>query len=397
MKRHVRGWAAPLAAAVLIAPNAGAQTVTLRQRIGPDSVRIIRLAGDRDMLQLRIDSLSRLFELQPLDSADRVALSRRANQLLVQMARLMSEQARMEASRRRIERMHIEQDMTSDAAAAEAMARDMASGWQTGAQPTPRAVNRGWIGLIAEAPHVQRMSNDGEMYVRYFDYPSVVSVEPNSPAAKAGARTGDVVIAFDGRDVRENDINVTRLLVPARRIAVTLRRATSDGQLTRVLPMVVAASPDHVINRRLTIAALPPEAMPAMPALAPTPPAPEVPDIDAAMAPLTPAMRYGSAPTPRPAPRAYVFAPSEPDAIAGAKLVTVNPDLGRNFGVSRGVLVIEAASGSFAREAGLRPGDVIVAADGHRVTTVGELRMLVERGVTLDVVRSRRPRKIVLR
>ena len=391
MTRHLRGWAAPLAATLFIAPTIGAQG-TPRPRAARDTVRILRIMNDRDMLQIRIDSLSRLFELEPLDSMQRVTLSRRANELLAQMARLISEQAQMQGSMQRFERLRAAEAMESGMAA-ERMARDLASGWQVAAPEAPRAMNRGWIGLNVEAPHVQKTSRDGEVYVRYFDYPSVVSVEPNSPADKAGARTGEVLIAFDGRDVRANDINVTRLLRPQRRIAVTLRRATPDGETTRVLPMVVASSPDHVIIRRENMAALPPEAMPPMPALAPMPPMRD--GSDDPEVPLVPTPAYRTAPTPRAAPRALVF--SEPDAVAGAKLVAVNPDLGRAFGVSRGVLVVDAASGSFAREAGLRAGDVIVAADGRRVTTVAQLRMLVDRGVTLEVVRGRRTRKIVLR
>lgn len=368
----------------------GAQVATPRARSAQDSTRVVRLLGDRGMLQMRIDSLTRLFELEPLDSADRVQLSRQMNRMLVEMGRLVAEQARLQTSRQRMEALRAVPEM-EQAIAAEAMARDMASGWQTATPMPPRASDRGWIGLNVEAPHVQRTSKNGEVYVRYFDYPAVVSVEPNSPAEKAGARTGEVLIAFDGRDVRDNDINVTRLLRPRSRIAVTLRRATTDGETTRVIPMVVASSPDHVVIRRLNLATLPPEAMPPMPALAPVAtPTPDVPD--PAEAPVAP-----SASAARPVDGGIVFRLSEPDAIGGAKLVTVNPDLGRTFGVSRGVLVIEAASGSLARESGLRPGDVIVAADGHRITSVGQLRLLVERGATLDVVRSRRPRKIVLR
>lgn len=393
MNRHVRGWAAPLAATVLLAPTLGAQVATPRPRASQDSLRVVRLVGDRGLLQMRIDSLTRLFELEPLDSADRYQLSRQVNRMLMEMGRLVAEQARLQAARQHMDALGAVPEAMAQAMAAEKMARDMTEGWQIGAPMPPRATDRGWIGLNVEAPHVQRMSKNGEVYVRYFDYPAVVSVEPNSPAEKAGARTGEVLIAFDGRDVRDNDINVTRLLRPRSRIAVTLRRATSDGETTRVIPMVVASSPDHVVTRRLSLATLPPEAMPPMPALAPMAP-PAAADLpDPAEAPLPPSANA----RPRPAERGIVFTLSEPDAIGGAKLVTVNPDLGRTFGVSRGVLVIEAASGSLARESGLRPGDVIVAADGHRITSVGQLRLLVERGVTLDVVRSRRSRKVVLR
>jgi len=399
MNRLLREWAAPLAATILIAPTLGAQSGGPARAPRPraqDTLRVMRLVDDRGMLQLQIDSLARMFEVEPLDSAERARLSRRVNQMFVQMARLMSEQARMEASRQRFDRLRMTQEM-EPAMAAEQAARDMAPGWQVGAPMASCVVSRGWIGLNVEAPHVQTTSRDGAVYVRYFDYPSVVSVEPNSPAQKAGAHTGEVLIAFDGHDVRDNDINVSRLLVPEHRIAVTLRRPTPDGETTRVIPMVVGLSPDHVCIRRQNLAALPPEAMTPMPALAPmAPPTPDEPD--AGDAPIAP-RPYRRTPTPMAMamPPGYSLSLSAPDAIAGAKLVTMNPDLGRTFGVSRGVLVVEAANGSLARESGLRAGDVIVAADGHRVTSVAQLRPLADRGVTLDVVRSRHPRKVVLR
>jgi membrane-associated protease RseP (regulator of RpoE activity) len=160
--------------------------------------------------------------------------------------------------------------------------------------------------------------------------------------------------------------------------------------------MTVAPSPDHVVIRRRDLATMPAEAMPAMRAMAPmASPMPDMPE--AAEAPLPPARVYVGTPRAAVVPRVYEFPRSEPDAIAGAKLVTLNPDLGRAFGVSRGVLVTEAASGSFAREAGLRAGDVIVAVDGHRVTSVAQLRPFADRGVTHEVIRERHARKIVLR
>jgi len=387
MNRHVRGWAVPLAATVLIAPALGAQTRTPRARDSQDTLRFIRLSGDRGVLQLQLDSLTRMIYLEPLDSAALTRLSRRANELAVKMARVMSEQARIEVSRQRFEQLRAAQDMANDMASA---------AWQVEA-PTLRANARGWIGLNVEAPHVQTMSKNGDVYVRYFDYPAVVSVDANSPAEKAGARTGEVLIAFDGRDVRENDINVTHLLRPAARIAVTLRRATPDGETTRVIPITVAPSPDHVMLRRHDLATMPAEAMaPMAPMAGMAPVATPMPAMPDAMDAPPPPRVYARTPRPAVAPRVYEFPRSEPDAIAGAKLVTLNPDLGRAFGVSRGVLVTEAANGSFAREAGLRAGDVIVAVDGHRVTSVAQLRPYADRGVTLDVIRERRAKKIVL-
>ncbi|MEJ2539433.1 MAG: PDZ domain-containing protein [Gemmatimonadota bacterium] len=75
--------------------------------------------------------------------------------------------------------------------------------------------------------------------------------------------------------------------------------------------------------------------------------------------------------------------------VAGAELRSVNPALGRYFGVDRGLLVTEVAEGSPAAAAGLRGGDVIVTAGGRDVTTLRELRaaLMEPEGKALEVVR----------
>lgn len=53
--------------------------------------------------------------------------------------------------------------------------------------------------------------------------------------------------------------------------------------------------------------------------------------------------------------------------LAGAFLVALNPGMQEYFGVSQGALVLDAVEGAPAQEAGLMPGDVIVAIDGRLV------------------------------
>ncbi len=53
--------------------------------------------------------------------------------------------------------------------------------------------------------------------------------------------------------------------------------------------------------------------------------------------------------------------------LAGAYLAPMNDGMREYFGVSRGALVLDAVEGAPALEAGLRPGDVVVAVDGRDI------------------------------
>src|SRR4051812_37286140 len=74
---------------------------------------------------------------------------------------------------------------------------------------------RGWIGIVVEGPGMEPRIENGELVVRYLSYPRIVSVDPSSPAQIAGIIPNDTLLAYDGRDVRENDINLNKLLKPA--------------------------------------------------------------------------------------------------------------------------------------------------------------------------------------
>jgi S1-C subfamily serine protease len=236
----------------------------------------------------------------------------------------------------------------------------------------------GWIGINAEAPHNWIVRNDSA-FIRYFGYPEIVSVEPNSPAEHAGIERGDQLIAYDGANVRDREINLTSLLQPSRHITITVRR---DGE-ERQVPVVVARAPARLIERRRLAT---PEA---------------IPDSFRKRARTMVLRTPGAAPTP---PRLFSFDEMDPASapVAGAKLTEIrNEELGHIFGVSRGVLVTEVFSDP-ARGSGLRGGDVLLRADGRDLTSVAQLRRIVaahggDRAVELEVVRQKRTRTITLR
>lgn len=89
-------------------------------------------------------------------------------------------------------------------------------------------------------------------------------------------------------------------------------------------------------------------------------------------------------------------------AVAGAEFTEVNPDLGRYFGVSQGLLATRVSQGTPAARSGLQSGDVITAAGGRPVRNVADLRAAVRQAadrkeVRLSIVRQSAKRDLTLR
>ena len=339
-------------------------------------VRSIRAA--RVQLEERLDSLQHEFEGLGLDAPDRADLVRELRALLTSLANLSQlEQVRAGALDRApgaLDRAagSIQRAKIQAFTAPEAFPRF---------QTAIASLQPGWIGINAEAPHT-RIVRDDSAYVRYFNYPEVISVEPNSPAEQAGIARGDQLVAYDGVNLRDREINLTRLLQPSRRLRVTVRR---DGD-ERDFSLVVTRPPQRVMGRMWA----------------------SIPDINVDTAPnvvvVAPRM-----PMPMTAPRmrrggVVLFNQMDPESapIAGAKLTEIhNDDLGHIFGVSSGVLVTEVFADP-SRSSGLRGGDVILRADGEDLSSVAQLRRIVaahasDRVVDLEIVRQKRARTLTLR
>jgi len=85
--------------------------------------------------------------------------------------------------------------------------------------------------------------------------------------------------------------------------------------------------------------------------------------------------------------------------IAGADL---NPQLARRYGISKesGFLVAELVQGSPAHLAGLRAGDVIIAADAAEVKQTKDLLLAISKvaeGETMNIEVDRRGTTLMLR
>ena len=339
----------------------------LRQAGDTDYVRSLRRA--RVKLQERLDSLQREFEGLSLESPDRLPRLRELSALLSSVGALseleQTTRGSFETSRARLLRDR---------------ARSLVQG-EVFAAPLARidaTLPQGWIGINVEAPH-QRIVRGDSSFIRYFSYPEILSVEPNSPAERAGISRGDRLVAYNGADLRDREINLTKLLQPSRRITVTVRR---DGD-EREFPIVVAKAPPRLVERRLLT----------------------MPDEPTAMARGVVVMpRGGARVQTAPRARVTVFGTMDPSSapVAGANLSEIHDEaFGHIFGVSDGVLVTEVFSDP-ARSSGLRGGDVIRRADGERVTRIAQLRRIVadhngDREVELEIVRQKRTRTITLR
>ncbi|HYH79609.1 MAG TPA: PDZ domain-containing protein [Longimicrobium sp.] len=90
-----------------------------------------------------------------------------------------------------------------------------------------------------------------------------------------------------------------------------------------------------------------------------------------------------------------------PRSMAGAEFAEMNAGLGRYFRTNEGLLVLQVGPETPAGRAGLQPGDVVVEANGSRVTRVGQLREAFVRAdgqeVRLTVMRDGRRQQVPVR
>jgi len=162
----------------------------------------------------------------------------------------------------------------------------------------------------------------------------VYQVLPDSPAAKAGLKDGDILKTFDGQPVEHSRQLIDRVSsTPAgRKVTVAILR---EGTLQ---------------DLRIEIGERPSE-------------------IEVA----------GGA----------VTAPS----WRGIKVEAVTPDLAQQFGISpesRGVIIVEVEPASLAETAGLRPGDVINEVNRVKIETITDYRRATDAVTGNALVRTNR-------
>jgi serine protease Do len=214
--------------------------------------------------------------------------------------------------------------------------------------------------------------DDEDMQKAKLASPSGVLVEEvgtDSPAEKAGLKTGDVIVDFDGEKVRSTR-QFTRLVqeTPAgRKVQATVLR---DGQRTTV---TLEPRESDVFRAFDGLSRL---------------------DDQTHVWTMPPTLRA----TPAPAPRAFEFEDffGRGSTRLGVTLTELSPQLATYFGAKEGVLVSSVSENSAAAKAGLKAGDVITAFNGATISAASDLRRRLSRAeddeeFTIGIVRDHKP------
>jgi serine protease Do len=215
----------------------------------------------------------------------------------------------------------------------------------------------GWLGVDIEEVSAEKAK---EAKLPSVGGVLVTEVEPDSPAAKAGLKAGDIVTGYNGERV-EGTVQFRRLIretPTGRAAAITVWRDGRSQDLS-----VQLGSRREQMDSRVRV-----------------------------FGPHDFNFRSFGSPGGFPGFGAMgVFG----RPMLGVNAEDISGQLGSYFGVpgGHGILVEEVVSGSPAEKAGLKAGDVITKVDGEAVTTTPELHEKLaakrdQKAVTLTVIRK---------
>ena len=260
----------------------------------------------------------------------------------------------------------------------------------------------GWLGIAFNGEYTMDATPEGVlMAVRR--PPEVETVEPGSPAEKAGLRRGDLLLSFGDRELSDAVIALSDLLRPGARLPVRFKRGTD----TRTVSVLIEPRPadfrpscgweDDLIARALA----PHNAAVTFVVTTPESRSPHGQNpftISSGVEERRPSTTIRSA----QGPSGFTFiAGSSVRLLAGTQLVPVNEGIATLTGVERGVFVAEVARRSLGAQAGLVAGDVIVSADGRPLVSPATLVQLMERSesreLKLQVVRQKKTETLTLK
>jgi membrane-associated protease RseP (regulator of RpoE activity) len=356
-------------------------------RVQGDTVMLVRRPFVRDTLHIRA-----------LTAANEIEVLRVVNELRAREARIL-QALRSTPLTRTAERRAIEEELAKLSREAFTVMSVIESRCLESRASAPN----GYLGLTITTDVVVRDSN--VMVQR-----SVVSsIEPGSPAERAGVVSGDLLVSIAGLDAMDELPELSSKLEPGRKIEVVVERrgrpttlemtvAQRPQRFDRSCPQFERAiqplrmggvarvwvqdSTDRNGNRVMYMVTTPGS---------PTPPVPPV----AATAPRPPTVvTFGTA----------TGGSSNVSYFAGAQFRALDDDwravLGLKPGTS-GVLVNEVAPGSPAAQSGLRVGDVVTQVDGAAASSplvvVRLLGLSEQARASLRVMRARSPRVVQFR
>ncbi|MDQ4079391.1 MAG: PDZ domain-containing protein, partial [Gemmatimonadota bacterium] len=242
----------------------------------------------------------------------------------------------------------------------------------------------GYIGVLWSASVDVERRKEGDALWTFHDYPQVEAVERESPAEQAGILVGDVITAFDGKDLRSGKIVLNSVLRPGSTVQVKLLREKRP----RSVSVRVASRPRSVFRTPAPEAPVVVDVpfdfelrapQPAEPAEAP----PRIPRGEAPYAVVTP--------TPLGVPGG---------ATVGAAMIPLDRTLGEPYGTDYGLLVVQVGPQTPAARAGIQRGDVLIAVNGRELQSVGQLVRAVQRAqndeLRIELLRKKVKRTVVM-
>lgn len=223
------------------------------------------------------------------------------------------------------------------------------------------AAGTGWLGIAVDDTVVT-----GRLVV--------VEVAPDGPAAKAGVRPQDMLLAINGNHLQNGDELAAALaaIVPGQRVKMAVGR---DNRVEDVVAQA-SARPPAALSRDWQSATTSHSTAPSA-AMATSPAAP--PDLVAPTRLVPEAAAIGVL----PAPAAVAANPTPSGRTAlGVRTVPVDPNVQTRFRLSeaQGAFVIGVVQDLPASKAGVPPGSVIVAINHQPVRSPQDLTHLVARG-----------------
>lgn len=244
----------------------------------------------------------------------------------------------------------------------------------------PKETPKGWLGVLITTGIGQ---SNGSGALVFNDYPVIESIDPGSPAEKAGLQAGDILLSINKQDFRKNPIPLNSLLVPGQKVVFRYRR----DNVAKMSTLTVALRPAGT-SARIQLSIIGPD--PAMSRRA------QVESMQRRVVtrlPLSPAVTIAP----------MVFGTGTPSiGIAGAEMTQLNDGL-RDFANLKGdgIFVINVTLGSPAGDSGLRPGDLIVRANKELVQNPGQLMTMMMRAddnsILLQILRKQKEQNLTLR